>query len=147
MHPTYASTRLIAAVAAVVLALAPGAAIAANDSAAGDSASPAIVLAGLERAEQPFIPGVTDSGTGVLRELERQSQDRFIPGVTDSGTGVLRELERRTLEGREAPTASADDSGFGAGPAAVAAGAALAAAAVAGALALAAAARDRHIAT
>jgi hypothetical protein len=94
-----------------------------------------------------FIPGVTDSSTGVLRELERRSHDRFVPGVTDSGTGVLRELERRRLERQEAPTGTAADSGFGIGPAAIAAGAALAAAAVAGSLVLVPGARGGRITT
>jgi hypothetical protein len=91
-----------------------------------------------------FIGGVTDSTTGVLRELERRNDARFVPGVTDSGTGVLREREQRQLE-REAPVAMAGDSGFGASPAAIALGAALAVAAAAGAIVLAGSARGRHI--
>jgi hypothetical protein len=124
MHPTHASTRLVAAAAAVVLALAPGAATAANDSAAGDSASPAIVLAGTERAEQKFIPGVTDSGTGVLRERERRL-------------------------GIQTPTLVASDSRFDlvGDDGALALGGALAAAAVAASLALGAGARRRRILT
>ena len=122
MHLSNPHIRLVAAAAAVVLgASAPGAATAANDPADGDSASPAIVLAGLGQA------------------------DRFIPGVTDSGTGVLRERERR---GIERPAADASGSGFDlVGDAgAVVAGAALAAAAVAASLALGAGARRRRIA-
>ena len=105
------------------------------------AAAIALSAVGPAAGANEFIPGVTDSSTGVLRDLERRSHDRFIPGVTDSGTGVLRELERRN-----APTPTAGDSGLGAAPAAIAAGAALAAAAVAGALILVGA-RSRNVAT
>jgi len=121
MHLSNPHIRLVAAAATVVLAVsAPGAATAANDSADGDSASPAIVLAELGRGDQQFIPGVTDSGTGVLRE-------------------------RR---GIERPAADASGSGFDlAGvDAAVVAGAALAAAAVVASFALVAGGRRRRIA-
>jgi hypothetical protein len=86
MHLSNAHISLVAGVAAVVLgASAPGAATAANDSADGDSASPAIVLAELGRGEQRFIPGVTDSGTGVLREREHRLGERPAPVASDSG--------------------------------------------------------------
>ena len=66
-------------------------------------------------AGEGFIPGVTDSGTGVLRELEQRRRDRepFIPGVTDSTTGVLRELERRSIERERLAAATDAASGFG----------------------------------
>jgi hypothetical protein len=112
-------------------------------------ATVAIVLAALggpmtAGAADEFIPGVTDSTTGVLAQLD---DDRFIPGVTDSTTGVLRGLERKGLEPRDvvSPT-NAGDSGFGYDTA-VAVGAALAAAVAAFAsLALFAAARRRRVA-
>jgi hypothetical protein len=60
-----------------------------------------------------FIAGVTDSSTGVLRELERtrHDADRFIPGVTDSTTGVLREIEQRREARGETSATSAGGSG------------------------------------
>jgi hypothetical protein len=122
MLRTHASTRLVAATAAILLALAPGAATAANDYAAGDSASPAIVLAGLERSEPQFIPGVTDSGTGVLRERERRGIQT--PSIaSDSGFDLV-----------------GDDG-------AIALGGAIAAAAIAASLALGAGTRRRRILT
>jgi hypothetical protein len=80
-----------------------------------------------------FIPGVTDSTTGVVRELERKgySVEDFLPGVTDSSTGVTRDLERRGLEPQTIPSsasASAADSGFHYEDAAIGMGAVLAAA-------------------
>lgn len=95
-------------------------------------------------AHDPFIPGVTDSTSGVLAQLD---DERFIPGVTDSTTGVLRELERKGLEPRDvASPTNAGDSGFG-HDTAIAVGAALAATVVAFAsLALLAAARRRRVA-
>lgn len=109
MHPNRVHRlRLLAAGAALVAVIAPGA-----------------------NAAERYIPGITDSSTGVLRELERRHDARspYIPGVTDSSTGVLRELERRSLEpGRSRPAADAD-SGVAAGEAGVAIAAALAAAA------------------
>ena len=108
------------------------------------AAAIALSAVGPAAGANEFIAGVTDSSSGVLRELDRRNDARFIPGVTDSGTGVLRELERRQL-GREAPTAMAGDSGFGASPAAIATGAALAVAAAAAALVLAGSARGRQI--
>jgi hypothetical protein len=111
-------------------------------------ATVAVVLAALVgpmtagAANDEFIPGVTDSTTGVLRELE----ERFIPGVTDSTTGVLRELERNRLEhGRGVAHPSAGDSGFEADTT-VAVGAALAALVAFAGLALRAAARRRRVA-
>jgi hypothetical protein len=86
MHLPDPHIRLVAAAAAIVLgASAPGAATAANEAADGDSASPAIVLAELGRGDQQFIPGVTDSGTGVLRELERTRGERPTPVASGSG--------------------------------------------------------------
>jgi hypothetical protein len=95
------------------------------------------------RAADEFIPGVTDSTTGVMAEL---GEPAYIPGVTDSSTGVLRELERKGLEPRAVSLTNAGESGFG-DDTAVAVGAALAAvfAAVASA-ALFAAARRRRVA-
>ena len=111
-------------------------------------ATVAIVLAALvgpmtAGAADEFIPGVTDSSTGVLAQL---ADGRFIPGVTDSTTGVLRELERRSLEPRDvgSPT-TAGDSGFGY-DGAVAVGAALAAVVAFGSLALVTVARRRRVA-
>lgn len=125
MHLSNPHIRLATATAALVAAFAPAAAPAANESASGDSASPAIVLAGLG-----------EDGRG----------DRFIPGVTDSGTGVLRERERRGIE-----LTASDPSGSGFDLAgddgAVVLGGALAAAAVAASLALGAGARRRRILT
>ena len=121
MRTQHQQLRFLLAIVAVVLAalVGPMAAGAANDE---------------------FIPGVTDSTTGVLRELE----DRYIPGVTDSTTGVLRELERNRFEhGGGAGHSSVGDSGFEAD---VAVGAALAALVAFGALALLAAARRRRVA-
>lgn len=110
-------------------------------------ATVAVVLAALVgpmaagAANDEFIPGVTDSTTGVLRELE----DRFIPGVTDSTTGVLRELERNRLEhGGGSGHSSVGDSGFEAD---VAAGAAVIALVASAGLALLAAARRQRVAT
>ncbi len=125
MHPSHPHIRLVTAATALVLAFSPGAAAAANDSADGDSASPAIVLAELGHGGQA---------------------DRFIPGVTDSGTGVLRERERR---GIETPALVASDPGFDlvGDDGAVALGGALAAAAVAASLALGAGGRRRRILT
>lgn len=123
MHLSNPQIRLVAGAAAIVLAAsAPGAATAANDSADGDSASPAIVLAELGRGAQQFIPGVTDSGTGVLRERERRLGERPTPVASGSGFDV-----------------PGNDG-------AVALGAALAAAAVAASLALGAAERRRRLA-
>jgi hypothetical protein len=122
MHVPNPHIRLVAAAAAIVLgASAPGAATAANEAADGDSASPAIVLAELGRGDQQFIPGVTDSGTGVLRELERSRGERPAPVTSGSGFDL------------------AGDDG------AVALGA-LVAAAVAASLALGAGARRRRLA-
>jgi hypothetical protein len=125
MHLSNPHIRLATATAAVLAAFAPGTASAVNDSADGDSASPAIVLAGLG---------------------ENGQDDRFIPGVTDSGTGVLRERERR---GVQTPTLVASDSRFDlvGDDGAVVLGGALAAAAVAASLALGAGARRRRILT
>jgi hypothetical protein len=125
MHLFNPHIRLAAAAAALVAAFAPAAAPAANDSADGDSALPAIVL-----------PGLGEDGRA----------DRFIPGVTDSGTGVLRERERR---GIQTPALVASDSGFdlAGGDGAVVLAGALAAAAVAASLALGAGARRRRILT
>jgi hypothetical protein len=93
-------------------------------------------------AADDFIPGVTDSTTGVMAELDK----RYIPGVTDSTTGVLRELERRREEGHHvASDTSTGQSGFG-DDAAVALGAALAALLTFALLALLAAARRRRVA-
>ena len=75
-------------------------------------------------AAEPFVPAVTDSSTGVLRELERRDA-RFIPGVTDSTTGVLRYLDRRGLELRGGdPRTDAAGSGLGYDDAAIAVAAA-----------------------
>jgi len=111
-------------------------------------ATVAVVLAALvgpmaaSAAKDPFIPGVTDSGTGVLRELE----GRYIPGVTDSGTGVLRELENnrreRELLEHGGGHSSLADSGFEAD---TAAGVALGALVAFAALALLATARRRRV--
>ena len=70
----------------------------------------------------------------------------YVPGVTDSGTGVLRERERRGIEPTAASTAG---SGFDlvGDDGAVALAGALAAAAVAASLALGAGARRRRILT
>ena len=93
-------------------------------------------------AADDFIPGVTDSTTGVMAELDK----RYIPGVTDSTTGVLRELERNRLQhGRGVAHPSAGDSGFEADTT-VAVGAALAATVAFAGLALRAAARRRRVA-
>jgi len=93
-------------------------------------------------AKDPFIPGVTDSGTGVLLELE----DRYIPGVTDSGMGVLRELENnrreRDLLEQVGGYSSLDGSGFEAD---TVAGVALGALVAFAALALLATARRRRV--
>ena len=112
-------------------------------------ATVAVVLAALVSplaagaANDEFIPGVTDSTTGVLRELE----DRFIPGVTDSTTGVLRELENnrreRELLEHGAGHSSVGGSGFEAD---VAVGAALIALVAFAGLALLAAARRSRVA-
>jgi hypothetical protein len=114
---------LVTAAAALLAAFAPATTSAANDSAAGDSARPAIVLAELGRGADRFIPGVTDSGTGVLRERGRRGIE--IRPLVASGSGF-------DLVG--------DDG-------AVALGGALAAAAVAASLALGAGARRRRILT
>jgi hypothetical protein len=94
-------------------------------------------------ASDEFIPGVTDSSTGVLAELE----NRYIPGVTDSTTGVLRELERRSAERPRAvaPATNGGDSGFPS-DATAALGAALAATAAVAVLALLVSARRRRVA-
>lgn len=94
-------------------------------------------------AADEFIPGVTDSTTGVLAELDK----RYIPGVTDSTTGVLRELERRRDERQHVASAtSTGESGLG-DDAAVAVGAALAAMIAFAVVALLAAARRQRVAT
>jgi hypothetical protein len=125
MQLSHPKIRLVTATTAVLAALAPGPAPAANDAGSGDSASPAIVLADLGRDGRA---------------------DRFIPGVTDSGTGVLRERERR---GIETSPLVASDSGFDlvGDDGAVALGGALAVAAVAASLALASGGRRRRILT
>ena len=94
-------------------------------------------------ASNRYIPGVTDSTTGILAERN----DRYIPGVTDSTTGVLRDLERRDAERHDVvvPARKADDSGFRY-DATVAAGAALAAMVALAVLALLAGARRRRVA-
>jgi hypothetical protein len=121
--------RLLVAAAAILLAvvIAPATALGAGDA---------------------YVPGVTDSTTGVLADLERSGRggDRYVPGVTDSATGVLRELERKGLEPRVAAPAD-PGSGFGVDDAAAVAGAGLAASVLAGGLALAAGARRRRVAT
>jgi hypothetical protein len=96
-------------------------------------------------AAETYIPGVTDSSTGVLAELEkrRAAEERYLPGITDSSTGVLRELERRALE--RGGTADAGDAGLP-GEATIVA-AAIAAAVAAAGLGLAAAGRRRRVAT
>ena len=124
MHLSNPHMRLVATAAAVALGVsAPGAATAANDSADGDAASPAIVLVELGRGDQEFIPGVTDSGTGVLRELERRRGEQPSHVASDSGFDL-----------------AGDD-------AVLALGAALVAAGVAASLALGAAERRRRLAT
>ena len=113
-------------------------------------ATVAVVLAalvsplGAGATNDEFIPGVTDSTTGILRER----QDRFIPGVTDSTTGVLRELEsnrrERELLEHGAGRSQVGDSAFEAD---VAVGAALVTLVVAFAgVALVAAAERRRVA-
>ena len=125
MHLSHPQISLATAAAAALAAFAPGLASAANDSADGDSALPAIVL-----------PGLGEHGQG----------DRFVQGVTDFGTGVLREREGR---GIQTPALVASDSGFdlAGDDGAVVLGGALAAAAVAASLALGAGARRRRILT
>ena len=112
MHLSNPHIRLVATAAAVVLgASAPGAATAANDLADGDSASPAIVLAGLGAGRQRFIPGVTDSGTGVLRERERRARSsgppptRPVPASTSSATPAPLHRSRARGGGRRRVTA------------------------------------------
>ena len=104
----------------------------------------AAIGSGAAGAADGYIPGVTDSSTGVLAELERS--DRFIAGATDSSTGVLRELERKGLEPRAiASPTNAGDSGLG-DDATVALGAALAAMVASAFVALLTAARRRRVA-
>jgi hypothetical protein len=93
-----------------------------------------------------FLPGVTDSSTGVLRTLERQRDARFVPGVTDSTTGVLRERERRGVaSGAGADATDSAGSGFGRGDTAIVVAGVLAAAGVVGSLAVLASGRSRRI--
>jgi hypothetical protein len=67
-------------------------------------------------------------GTLALRESGVGGQE-FIPGVTDSTTGVARELERKGLEPRVIPSSpSVDDSGFHVNDAVIGMGAVLGAA-------------------
>ena len=104
----------------------------------------ALLLAALAPAgagAAPYIPGVTDSSSGVLAELDRRqsAEERYIPGVTDSSTGVLRQFE----QDRAQVSTGAGDSALPAREALVAASAALAAAAV---LVLAAG-RNRRVAS
>jgi hypothetical protein len=111
-------------------------------------ATVAVVLAALvgpmtAGAGGEFVPGVTDSTTGVLAELD---DDRFIPGVTDSTTGVLRELERKGLEPQGVGPTQAGDSGFDYDAAVAVGGAFAAMAAGLALLALLAAARRRRVA-
>lgn len=123
MHLSHPTTRLATAAAAVLAALAPAVATGANESASGDSAPPAIVLAGLGGDATAYVPGVTDSGTGVLRERERRGIEPTAASTAGSGFDLV-----------------GDDG-------AVALAGALAAAAVAASLALGAGARRRRILT
>jgi hypothetical protein len=82
-------------------------------------------------------------GTVALRA--ESARGEFIPGVTDSTTGVLRELERKGLEPRVVPsTTSADDSGFRYDDAAIGMSAVLAVALLMAATALVASNRRRR---
>ena len=112
-------------------------------------ATVAVVLAalvsplGAGAANDEFIPGVTDSTTGLLRER----QERFIPGVTDSTTGVLRGLENnlreRELLEHGTGRSNVGDSGFEVD---VAVGAALVTLVALAGVALVAAAKRRRVA-
>jgi hypothetical protein len=93
-------------------------------------------------AADEFIPGVTDSTTGVMADLRDAP---FVPGVTDSTTGVLRELERKGFEPREISLVDAGESDVGY-DAAVGLGAALAALGAVASLILLAATRRRRVA-
>jgi hypothetical protein len=123
MRSHHAHIRLLVAAAAILLATAIGPAAAANPAAAESAAPPS------------FVPGVTDSTTGVLRELRLEGDvdaSPFVAGVTDSTTGVLRALER---QGHRPEAAPADYGDAGAGAAlAAAAGAGLLATLVAASL-------------
>ena len=115
MHLSNPHIRLATAAAAVVAAFAPAAASAANESASGDSASPAIVLAGLGRDAKAYIPGVTDSGTGVLRERERRGVELTAPDPSGSGFDVVGDDGAVALAGGLAAAAVAASLALGAG--------------------------------
>ena len=88
---------LIAAAATVVLAVVVVPAAAAKPTAAATIAPDgwAMEYAGPDATITPYVT------------------NDFIPGVTDSTTGVMRELERRGLEPQAIPSSpSVDDSGF-----------------------------------
>ena len=78
-----------------------------------------------DHGRQTYVPGVTDSTTGVMAQARQNARDdvvtdkaapagssteRYIPGVTDSTTGVMRNVGVDTPVVAE-PTAVSDDGG------------------------------------
>ena len=112
-------------------------------AAAAAAIAPAAAIASPTPAAAPaeVIPG----GHGLpTRAVDDRDDDRFIPGVTDSTTGVLRMLEERRAARDDASLSNGGGSGVELDATALAGSAA---AAIAAAFALVAVSRRRRVTT